>query len=101
MPFVVPFKGPGSRGGEEADKSAKNPFNLPEEYAAAVKAKVSAVKELRAALKGANLEEGAQAELQSCIQSHFKEWLAASGNLRQIYDLALMEPEGPIERSAE
>ena len=100
-PFVVPFKGPGSGAGEEADKSAKNPFNLPGEYAAAVKAKVSAVKELRAALKGANLEEGAQAELQSCIQSHFKEWLAASGNLRQIYDLALMEPEGPIERSAE
>ena len=100
-PFVVPFKGPGGSPGEEASKLATNPFKLPEEYAAAVKAKVSAVKELRLALKGANLEEGARAELQSCIQSHFKEWLVASGNLRQIYDLALMEPEGPVERSVE
>ena len=69
--------------------------------AQAVQDKVDAVKELRETLRQAGLDEGARGELQSCIQGHFKDWLHASGNLRQIYDLALMEQEGPVERSAD
>ena len=105
-PFVVPFKTPNrdseeSAGAGTGSARARNPFKLPEAYAQAVQDKVDAVKELRETLRQAGLDEGARGELQSCIQGHFKDWLHASGNLRQIYDLALMEQEGPVERSAD
>jgi TBCC domain-containing protein 1 len=39
------------------------------------------------------LDDNKKRELQSVIQSHFKEWLLSSGNMRQVYDLARMERE--------
>lgn len=45
------------------------------------------------------LDEAKKKELQSVIQSYFKEWLVQSGNMRQVYDLARMErEEGPGSR---
>lgn len=41
------------------------------------------------------LDDARKRELQSVIQSHFKEWLLSSGNMRQVYDLARMERENP------
>ncbi len=41
------------------------------------------------------LDDNKKRELQSVIQSHFKEWLLSSGNMRQVYDLARMEREPP------
>ena len=41
------------------------------------------------------LDDSKKRELQSVIQSHFKEWLLSSGNMRQVYDLARMEREPP------
>lgn len=37
------------------------------------------------------LDDGRKRELQNVIQSHFKEWVVNSGNMRQVYDLARME----------
>lgn len=37
------------------------------------------------------LDDGRKRELQNVIQSHFKEWVVSSGNMRQVYDLARME----------
>ena len=39
------------------------------------------------------LDDARKRELQAVIQAHFKEWLNASGNMRQVYDLARMERE--------
>lgn len=37
------------------------------------------------------LDDGRKRELQNVIQSHFKEWVVNTGNMRQVYDLARME----------
>lgn len=39
----------------------------------------------------AELEEGKKKELMAAIQAHFKEWLQATGAMRQVYDLARAE----------
>jgi hypothetical protein len=39
----------------------------------------------------AGLDNATKRDLQTVIQAHFKEWLVASGNMRQVYDLARME----------
>jgi TBCC domain-containing protein 1 len=42
---------------------------------------------LKQMLYTAALEDGKKRELTSAINAHFREWLFASGNIRQIYDL--------------
>eukprot|EP00884_Botryococcus_braunii_P002985 jgi/Botrbrau1/12688/Bobra.67_1s0052.1 len=74
------------------------PFRLPQAYEEAKDKKVAAVAELRNAVKSAYqggsspevgeepkavLDDGKKKELQSVIQSYFKEWLVQSGNMRQ------------------
>eukprot|EP00897_Mesotaenium_endlicherianum_P003018 jgi/Mesen1/2744/ME000169S01914 len=49
------------------------------------------VEGLRQTLKTAVLEENKKKELTNVIQAHFKEWLFASGNIRQVYDLARLD----------
>jgi len=104
LPFVIPFKGgkgPLGGGGATAPGTPStgntaglgNLFPLPEEYDAALKKKVEAVADLRSEVKSAVLEEPRKRDLQAVIQAHFKEWLVASGNMRQIYDLARLERE--------
>lgn len=41
----------------------------------------------------ANLPEEKKREVQSIIQSYFREWLTSSGRMRQIYDLARLEKD--------
>ena len=45
----------------------------------------------RRSLQDAGLDNATKRDLQTVIQAHFKEWLVASGNMRQVYDLARME----------
>jgi TBCC domain-containing protein 1 len=52
---------------------------------------VRAVASLRGALRDARLDEHTKRELQATIQAHFKEWLLASGSMRQVYELARIE----------
>lgn len=62
--------------------AAASPFALPRRYAVARERKVSAIADLRSAVRRAALGERATAELQASIQAHFKEWLASSGHMR-------------------
>jgi len=46
---------------------------------------------LKQNLKTTMLEDGKKRELISAIHGHFRDWLFASGNIRQIYDLQALE----------
>ena len=89
-PFVVPFAAADGAAPAPAGRAptTANPFPLPPAYAAATEAKVRRVSELQAAVREAALDEGRRRELQGAIQAHFREWLVASGNMRQIFDLS-------------
>lgn len=93
MPFMVPFRMPPESSGSEAEASRThtNPFPVPQSYNLALESKVHAVQEMRQAVAHAALDELRKKELQSAIQAYFKEWLVASGNMRQVFDLAHME----------
>ena len=94
-PFVVPF--PAAADGaaasalppfSRAPPTTANPFPLPHAYATATEAKVRRVGELQASVREASLDDARRRELQAAIQAHFREWLVASGNMRQIFDLS-------------
>ncbi|CAL8467086.1 g6622 [Coccomyxa elongata] len=90
---VGSFVGLGDSGGGGSGPLAPSPFRLPAVYEEAKERKVSAVSDLRNAVKAAALDDGKKRELQAVIQSYFKDWLMTSGNMRQVYDLARMERE--------
>ena len=94
-PFIVPFRGGKEKETrDDADPTTvtqANPFAVPDAYVAALDAKVRAVAGLRGALRDARLDEHTKRELQATIQAHFKEWLLASGAMRQVYELARIE----------
>ncbi|CAL5225377.1 g8182 [Coccomyxa viridis] len=83
--------GSGHMGNSSAGSLAPSPFKLPASYEEAKERKVAAVSDLRNAVKAASLDDAKKRELQGVIQSYFKDWLMASGNMRQVYDLARME----------
>jgi len=93
---VVPFR----RDPKVANTTMSNPFPVPEPYAQAVEDNVRSVAEIRKKVKQANLGDPERHELQNCIQVHFKDWLASTGNLRQIYDLAMLEREADMQARA-
>lgn len=112
LPFVVPFKGgPGPLAGGSASAQTTTwspschkqpvgplppfPFPLPPEYDEALQAKYGNVSNMKAKIKSAVLDEGRRKELQSVIQSYFREWLSTRPELRHIHDLSkLTDAEG-------
>ncbi|XP_077211240.1 uncharacterized protein LOC143846632 isoform X2 [Tasmannia lanceolata] len=74
-------------GGESPQLTKQNPFPLPEIYMASQKKKHLALNESKEALKDLQLEENRKRELASALHVYFKEWLYASGNIRQLYCL--------------
>jgi len=94
VPFVVPFRTPSTPSVSSEQQQAvtrANPFVLPKAYLQALQQKTKTVETLRQTLKTAVLEENKKKELTNVIQAHFKEWLLASGNIRQVYDLARLD----------
>eukprot|EP00271_Cylindrocystis_brebissonii_P008808 TRINITY_DN23304_c0_g1_i1.p1 TRINITY_DN23304_c0_g1~~TRINITY_DN23304_c0_g1_i1.p1 ORF type:complete len:691 (-),score=144.94 TRINITY_DN23304_c0_g1_i1:1150-3222(-) len=85
VPFVVPFR---AITDAQQQQTRGNPFPLPKTYLTALQVKTKTVESLRQTLKTAVLEEGKKKELTNVIQAHFKDWLIASGNIRQVYDLS-------------
>jgi len=74
---------------------------LPEEYAKALATQRDSVRALRRAIREMGLEEGQRKELQSAVQASFREWLATSGNLRQVTDLVRLQRESSkLERTS-
>ncbi|XP_061346394.1 uncharacterized protein LOC133292037 [Gastrolobium bilobum] len=81
--FVIP-----SWLGEESAGSTKdNPFTLPDAYMASQHRNQKNLGEIRQLLREAPLEESRKRELSSALHVYFKDWLYASGNIRQLYCL--------------
>ncbi|WJX25241.1 hypothetical protein P8452_14302 [Trifolium repens] len=78
--FVIP----NWLGGESTGSTKDNPFTLPEAYMASQQRNVWEIRQL---LREAPLEESRKRELSSALHVYFKDWLYASGYIRQLYYL--------------
>ncbi|ERN11654.1 hypothetical protein AMTRI_Chr03g138960 [Amborella trichopoda] len=86
MTFVIP-RSLGDNMPETEKRLEHNPFRLPVAYEASQKKKSMVLNEIKQALIEAQLEENRKRELNSALHVYFKEWLYASGNIRQLYCL--------------
>ncbi|KAL0867009.1 hypothetical protein Bca101_046127 [Brassica carinata] len=73
--------------GEEIGSTKDNPFPLPDAYMAAQQRNLKNLDETRRSLRETPLEENRKKELSSALHVYFKDWLYASGNIRQLYCL--------------
>eukprot|EP00741_Cyanophora_paradoxa_P015004 tig00020830_g14477.t1 len=93
--FVVPFKQDNvASSGDAAGAGTVSPGPTPApapEYQEAVQQRTQAVKAVRQAVRDASLSHEQQSQLRSTILEHFREWLMASGNARQVVDLQRLE----------
>jgi len=91
-PFIVPFRESASREDDAVGATTQaNPFETPPSYVAALDVKMQRVNDIRTLVRDSSLSDIKRSELQGAIQAHFKEWLGASGNSRQIFDLSAIE----------
>ncbi|KAA8517006.1 hypothetical protein F0562_017176 [Nyssa sinensis] len=74
-------------GGESSGSTKDNPFPLPDVYMASQQRNNSNLGEIKQVLRETQLEESRQRELSSALHLYFKDWLYASGNVRQLYCL--------------
>ncbi|KAL5067292.1 hypothetical protein RYX36_018179 [Vicia faba] len=73
---------------EESTGSTKdNPFALPDSYAASQHKNKKNLGEIWRLIHEASLEDNRKRELSSVLHMYFKDWLYASGNIRQLYCL--------------
>ncbi|XP_018486574.1 uncharacterized protein LOC108857136 [Raphanus sativus] len=73
--------------GEEIGSTKDNPFPLPDPYTAAQQRNLKNLEETRRSLRETPLEENRKKELSTALHVYFKDWLYASGNIRQLYCL--------------
>ncbi|KAL5545501.1 hypothetical protein UlMin_005188 [Ulmus minor] len=73
--------------GGESGSTKDNPFPLPEAYLASQNRNLKNLGEIKQLLKEAPLEESRKRELSCALHVYFKDWLYASGNIRQLYCL--------------
>ncbi|XP_065857014.1 uncharacterized protein [Euphorbia lathyris] len=73
--------------GETPGSTQDNPFPLPEAYLSSKQRNQKNLGEIKQLLKEAPLEENRKRELSSALHLLFKDWLYASGNIRQLYCL--------------
>ncbi|KAI9177425.1 hypothetical protein LWI28_015076 [Acer negundo] len=74
-------------GGESPGSTKVNPFPLPDAYMTSQQRNQKNLGEIKQLLKEAPLEENRKRELSSALHVYFKDWLYASGNIRQLYCL--------------
>uniref|UniRef100_I1JNI5 TBCC domain-containing protein 1 n=1 Tax=Glycine max TaxID=3847 RepID=I1JNI5_SOYBN len=74
-------------GAESTGATKGNPFMLPDAYMASQHKNQKNLGEIRQLLREAPLEESRKRELSSALHVYFKDWLYASGNIRQLYCL--------------
>ncbi|KAJ8564483.1 hypothetical protein K7X08_000943 [Anisodus acutangulus] len=65
----------------------ENPFPLPDAYMASKQRNHKNLEDLKRILREADLEESRKKELTTALHGCFKDWLYASGNIRQLYFL--------------
>eukprot|EP00002_Diphylleia_rotans_P001924 TRINITY_DN11158_c0_g1_i1.p1 TRINITY_DN11158_c0_g1~~TRINITY_DN11158_c0_g1_i1.p1 ORF type:complete len:521 (+),score=98.00 TRINITY_DN11158_c0_g1_i1:73-1635(+) len=84
-PFTVPFSFDG--------EPTTNPTIVPQAYIDALQMKLQTVNSVKNLMKESSLDPVSQSKLQGIIEGQFQEWLASSGNLRQIQDLLAIQAE--------
>ncbi|KAL7134100.1 hypothetical protein ABFS83_11G005000 [Erythranthe nasuta] len=72
---------------ENAGPTKDNPFPLPDAYLASQQKNIKSLAEVKQILRETQLEESRKRELSSALHACFKDWLYASGNIRQLYCL--------------
>ncbi|GLT50199.1 hypothetical protein SLA2020_436240 [Shorea laevis] len=73
--------------GAEPGSTKDNPFPLPDLYLASQRRNQKNLEEIKQMLREAPIEENRKKELSSALHVYFKDWLYASGNIRQLYCL--------------
>ncbi|XP_042048370.1 TBCC domain-containing protein 1-like [Salvia splendens] len=81
--FVIPS----SVASEQAGSTNDNPFPLPDPYLASQQKNHNSLEEVKQLLRDTKLDNTQKRELSGALHSCFKEWLFASGNVRQLYYL--------------
>ncbi|XP_022158963.1 TBCC domain-containing protein 1-like [Momordica charantia] len=71
--------------GEFSGSTDCNPFPLPDVYLASLERNKRNLGEVKQILRETPLEENRKRELSSALHVYFKDWLYASGNIRQLY----------------
>jgi hypothetical protein len=70
---------------------AERPFPLPQAYADALRSQQETVESLRKLVGSDEFDLSTKRTMEMVIQMRFKEWLSATGNVRQILDLVQIE----------
>ncbi|XP_022746372.1 TBCC domain-containing protein 1-like isoform X1 [Durio zibethinus] len=73
--------------GEPLGLTKDNPFPLPDKYLTSQQRNQKNLGEIKQILREAPLEENRKRELSCALHIYFKDWLYASGNIRQLYCL--------------
>ncbi|KAI3992209.1 hypothetical protein MKX01_021617 [Papaver californicum] len=74
--------------GDDPQEATKhNPFPLPEVYMTSQQKNYQSAEEIKQALRNLPLEDNKKRELSNALHLYFKDWLYASGNIRQLYCL--------------
>ncbi|XP_058209860.1 uncharacterized protein LOC131322530 [Rhododendron vialii] len=73
--------------GESSGSTKGNPFQLPDAYLASQHRNHNNLGEMKQILRETQLEDSKKRELSSALHVYFKDWLYASGNIRQLYCL--------------
>ncbi|KAL1815235.1 hypothetical protein DCAR_0519483 [Daucus carota subsp. sativus] len=71
--------------GESSGCTKDNPFPLPDAYLKSQQKNYENLGEIKQTLKETQLEDSKKRELSSALHGYFKDWLYASGNIRQLY----------------
>ncbi|KAJ6818001.1 TBCC domain-containing protein 1-like [Iris pallida] len=72
---------------ESTQPTIDNPFPLPETYMASIKRNHSISSDIQQVIRNAQLEDNQKRDLSCGLHAHFKDWLYASGNIRQLHCL--------------
>ncbi|KAL3357420.1 hypothetical protein AABB24_017904, partial [Solanum stoloniferum] len=73
--------------GQQSGSTKDNPFPLPEAYLASQQRNLKNLEETKNSLKDIDLDESRKREVAAALHVCFKDWLYASGNIRQLYCL--------------
>jgi len=74
-------------GDERQEPTSCNPFPLPEIYGAFQSKKRSTLEDIQKTIRELQLDENRKREFATALHAQFKDWLYASGNIRQLYCL--------------
>jgi hypothetical protein len=81
----IPVKPSGALG------SAERPFAIPPAFSTALKAQLETVESLRQLVRSDEFDLATKRTMEMVIQLKFKDWLTATGNVRQVLDLVHLE----------